>query len=68
MPQDVELVKDKIPEIFSNNYTEAKITVIPDKNIQEGGVIVETSNGLVDATIETQLSIIEKALNKNKGE
>ncbi len=66
MPKDVELVKDKIPEIFSENSTEAKITVIPDNKIQEGGVIVETSNGIADATIETRLSIIEKALTKGK--
>lgn len=63
MPQDVELVRDMVPEIFSGNYFEAKITVIPDEKIKQGGVIVETSNGLIDATIDTQLAIIAKALN-----
>lgn len=62
MPQDVEIIRDKIPPMFKNEFTEAKIAVIPDQNIKEGGVIVETSNGIIDATIETQLSIIEKAL------
>ena len=62
MPKDVELVRDKIPEIFSGNYYEAKISVIPDNSIKEGGVIVETSNGIIDASIETQIAIIEKAL------
>ena len=66
MPKDVELVRDKVPEIFSENYFEAKIIVMPDNTIKEGGVIVETSNGIVDATIETQLSIIEKALKKQE--
>ena len=51
------------PEIFSGNYFEAKITVIPDEKIKQGGVVVETSNGLIDATIDTQLAIIAKALN-----
>lgn len=63
MPQDVELVRDMVPEIFSGNYFEAKITVIPDEKIKQGGVVVETSNGLIDATIDTQLAIIAKALN-----
>ena len=66
MPKDVELVKDKIPEIFSDGTFEAKISVISDPTIKVGGVIVETSNGLIDASLETQLGIIEKALNTKK--
>ncbi len=62
MPKDVEIVRDKIPEIFEGNYFEAKISVIPDTTIKEGGVIIETSNGLIDASIETQMAIMEKAL------
>lgn len=62
MPKDVELVRDKLPEIFSENSFEAKILVVPDINIREGGVIIETSNGIIDATIETQLEIVENAL------
>ena len=66
MPKDVEIVRDKVSEIFSGEYFEAKISVVPDNNIKEGGVIVETSNGIIDATLETQLSIIEKALKKQE--
>ncbi len=62
MPQDVEIVRDKVPQMFKNEFTEAKISVIPDQTIKDGGVIVETSNGIIDATVETQISIIEKAL------
>ena len=65
-PQEVALVKDKLPEIFADNSFEAKIMVVPDNNISDGGVIVETSNGLIDASIETQVAIIEKALGKQK--
>lgn len=68
MPKDVELVKDNISEIFKDNNSEAKIYVIPDNNIKEGGVIVETSNGIVDASISTQLSIMEKVLSQTKGD
>ena len=66
MPQEVEIVKDKLPEIFEDNAFEAKIMVVPDNSIEEGGVIIETSNGLIDASIKTQLAIIEKALGKQQ--
>lgn len=66
MPQEVEIVKDKLPEIFADNTFEAKIMVVPDNNISEGGVIIETSNGIIDATIQTQVAIIEKALSKQQ--
>ena len=62
MPKDVEIIREKIPEIFTDGVIEAQINVIPDTNIKDGGVIIETSNGIIDATIETQLEIIEKAL------
>ncbi len=68
MPKDAEIVKNKLPEIFAGNGFDAKISVIPDKKITEGGVIVETSNGIIDATLETQLAIIEKALCNEKKE
>jgi flagellar assembly protein FliH len=66
MPKDVEIVRDKVADIFSNDYFEAKISVIPDTEIKEGGVIVETSNGIIDASITTQLTIIENALKKQE--
>ena len=66
MPKDVEIVRDKVTEIFSGNYFEAQVSVVPDNDIKDGGVIVQTSNGLIDASIDTQLAIIEKALKKNK--
>jgi len=66
MPQDVEIVKNKVPEIFEGEGFEASISVVPDKTIKEGGVIVETSNGIIDATVQTQLVIMEKALCSNK--
>ena len=65
-PQEVEIVKDKLPEIFADNTFEAKIMVVPDNNISDGGVIIETSNGLIDASIQTQVAIIEKALGKKQ--
>lgn len=59
--QDVEYVKQHLPEILSNTQFEAKIIVIGDDTIQQGGAIIETTNGIIDATIETQVGIITKA-------
>ena len=63
-PKDVEIVKDNTSDIFSGQYFEAKISVVPDNSIKDGGVIIETSNGIVDASIDTQIAIIEQALKK----
>ena len=68
MPKDVEILRENVNDIFSGNYFEAKVVVVPDNEIKNGGVKVETSNGIIDATIETQLAIIEKALKKQKEE
>ena len=61
-PTQVSIVKQEVPEIIRNSGMEAKLTVIPDNTIMEGGCMVITSNGMVDATIETQLAIICEAL------
>lgn len=64
MSEDVENVKDNLPELLSNTQFEAKIIVVADDSIQQGGAIIETNNGIIDATIKTQLEIIEEALKK----
>lgn len=61
-PTQVSIVKQELPEMIQNSGMEAKLTVIPDNTIMEGGCMITTSNGMVDATIETQLAIISEAL------
>lgn len=61
-PSQVTLLRNEVPPIASNFGLEAKISVIPDESIMEGGCIVTTTNGVVDATIETQLAIVSEAL------
>lgn len=60
-PQDVLTVKENLPEYLSADSIEAKIKVIPDENIASGGAIIITENGIIDATIDTGLSILEQA-------
>lgn len=57
-----DLVKQSLPEIISSAGLEAKIHVLSDDTIEVGSCIVKTSNGVVDATIDTQLEIIKEAL------
>ncbi|MBO6088302.1 hypothetical protein J6P92_08175 [bacterium] len=61
-PVQVSLIKTEVPEMLNNAGLEAKILVVPDEAITEGGCLIETTNGVIDATIETQLSVISEAL------
>ena len=46
---------------MSSGQLEAKIFVTGDKDVEEGSAIIETSNGIIDANIGTQLEIIKEA-------
>ena len=61
-PQVVEFVKDSIPNITYEYGIESKINIIADPSIEDGGCVFQTNNGIVDASIDTQLEIIKKAL------
>ena len=61
-PVQVSLLKAEIPDVLNNVGLEAKVLIVPDETIIEGGCMVTTTNGVIDATIETQLSVISEAL------
>ncbi len=61
-PTQVSMLKGETPKMAEQLGLEAKIMVIPDETVMEGGCIVTTTNGVVDATIDTQLAIISEAL------
>ena len=61
-PSEVQFVKDSMPNAIYELGVEAKISVVADENLQQGGCIFETSNGIVDASIDAQVEIIKKAL------
>lgn len=60
-PAQLALTKENIPEIASSIGLDSKINVIADDTIEAGSCIVLTSNGIVDATVSTQLEIIKEA-------
>ncbi len=61
-PLQVDLVRTELPEYISSMGIEAKITVVADDTVAEGGCILNTNNGIVDASLDTQLEIIKEAL------
>lgn len=61
-PTQVDITKQSVPEILNLAGMDTKVVVLSDENISEGGCMVTTTNGVVDATIETQLSVISEAL------
>lgn len=61
-PIQVQYVKDILPEQIRLLGMETKLSVLSDENISEGGCIIQTNNGVVDATVEAQLEIVKNAL------
>ena len=61
-PQAVQFIKDTLPNITYQYGIDAKINIVADPSIEEGGCVFQTNNGIVDASIDTQLEIIKKAL------
>lgn len=61
-PSQVDMLKQEIPDVITSLGLDARVMVVADENVFEGGCMVVTNNGIIDATIETQLSIISEAL------
>ena len=61
-PSQVSMLKSEVPLIASKFGLEVKIAVVPDESVTEGGCMMVTTNGVVDATIETQIAIVSEAL------
>ena len=61
-PAEVNTVKQSVPEFLNIAGLDAKIVVLSDEEVSEGGCLVVTTNGIVDATIETRIEVVSKAL------
>ncbi len=61
-PQNAQFIKDTLPSVTYQYGIEANINVIADPSVEEGGCVFQTNNGIVDASIDTQLEIIKRAL------
>ena len=61
-PADSQTVRQNIPEMLETAGLEVKVMIMPDENITQGGAIIQTTNGITDVTIDTQIDIVAKAL------
>ncbi|MBE7713081.1 MAG: hypothetical protein E7Z87_04995 [Cyanobacteria bacterium SIG26] len=61
-PAQAAIIKQDVPEMATSLGLEAKIIVVSDDSVMEGGCVLTTTNGVIDATIESQLAIISEVL------
>lgn len=61
-PSQAVMLKQEMPEAVAMAGLEAKVIIMPDEDTMEDGCMLTTDNGVIDATIETQLTIISEAL------
>ena len=61
-PQYAQFIKDSLPTVAYQYGIDAKINIIADPSLEGGGCVFQTNNGIVDASIDTQIEIIKKAL------
>ncbi|MDF2787980.1 MAG: flagellar assembly protein [Neobacillus sp.] len=61
-PEDFSFVQKQREQLLAMNNGQIEIKVFPDYSIQQGGCIIRTSSGSVDARIDVQLSEIKKVL------
>lgn len=61
-PSDVEILRSVNSVLLSDPKLEG-VEIVPDPSIEQGGCILETEVGKIDATIDSQLSKVLSALN-----
>lgn len=61
-PADYDLMRDRKEDIASACDGVRSIEIIQDRRVDQGGSIIETGNGHLDARVETQLHEVERAL------
>lgn len=61
-PMQADLVREELPKVLSAKGTEARITITADDSVETGGCVFLTSNGIIDAGLDTQLEILKEAL------
>ena len=67
-PEDRDYVKMNIENLLEKLQMDARVTIQQDIALTSGSVVVETTNGLVDASIETGLQIIEEMFKTLQGD
>ncbi len=61
-PSEANEVKQAIPELLNLAGLDTKVIVLSDEEVNEGGCMVTTTNGIVDATIDSRIALVTQAL------
>jgi flagellar assembly protein FliH len=61
-PSQFSKMQDARAELTLAGESEAELVIVPDATVDEGGCVVRTSFGSIDARIDTQLSELKAAL------
>ena len=61
-PADVEIIEEYIPQVKTAFAKLKSIHLVPDMNVSQGGCVIQSRGGEVDARIETQFEEIERQL------
>jgi flagellar biosynthesis/type III secretory pathway protein FliH len=66
-PIDLAALESERPRLAARLGSALDLQLVPDENIAQGGCIVETNVGRLDARLDRQLDAIEKALGQKMG-
>ena len=63
-PEQVAQVKERVSEVLSAFPEAGSVDVVADARLKNGGCILETEVGIIDASIDVQLQVLEKQIYK----
>ena len=61
-PRDCETLRAALPELLGAIGRTPHVTLVPDQAVEQGGCVLHTRHGTIDARLETQLDRIAAAL------
>ncbi len=61
-PADLETINQFKEKVMYLQSKVSEVKYFPDESVEKGGVIVETSYGVIDATVDAQIKELEKTL------
>jgi len=63
-PSQVDKVKARLGKVMKQFPEVSYAEVVADERVEEGGCLLETKVGVIDATLENQLCVVEEAIYK----
>lgn len=65
-PSDMKKIQKDRKRLVEEVGQGREIELVEDAKVSEGGCVIETDLGIIDAQLETQLRVLEKALTERK--